>query len=323
MKLTNTSALSGNTILQNQHHTLAEESANKKNSHALTINAGRLSDAFDPIARKKQQAQNQAMKIVGDAFAGEREIDADFEERREKIRSLTDEIGINRTAIKQIEETRESLKEKFGIADDSQEQKDLELLAKAEEASFPGSETRLTDDEYMRPDELKAKELTEYQEQSLALKKDEKSYYLAINNAESEIKEENVVISQTQIERLKSNAIGKATNQAEAVLDAASDEIIGMLFEEGKEHIDEEQEEKREQAEEAAEEKKKLEETLEARKEEKEEQEAFTEEIIDAVNQISTGTGDVSQAQAEIKDMINRLKLIEDDVKGAAVDTGI
>lgn len=100
------------------------------------------------------------------------------------------------------------------------------------------------------------------------------------------------MISQTQIERLKSNPIGKATDQADAVLDAASDEIIGMLFEEGKEHIDEEQE-------------------------------AFTEEIIDAVNQMSTGAGDISQAQAEIKDIINRLKLIEDDVKGAAVDTGI
>ena len=62
---------------------------------------------------------------------------------------------------------------------------------------------------------------------------------------------------------------------------AASDEIMGMLIAEGKDHIDEKQEEEKKTAEEAADKKKELEEKLQARKDEKNEQEELTKNIVD------------------------------------------
>ena len=44
---------------------------------------------------------------------------------------------------------------------------------------------------------------------------------------------------------------------------------------------------------------------------------------MEAANKQAGGADSVAQAQKEIKDMMNKLKLIEDDVKGAAVDQGI
>ena len=55
----------------------------------------------------------------------------------------------------------------------------------------------------------------------------------------------------------------------------------------------------------------------------KNEQEELTKNIVEAANKQAGGTDSVVQAQQEIKDMMNKLKLVEDDVKGAAVDQGI
>lgn len=117
--------------------------------------------------------------------------------------------------------------------------------------------------------------------------------------------------------------MGAAFEQADAVMGAASDEIMGMLIAEGKDHIDEKQEEEKKTAEEAADKKKELEEKLQARKDEKKEQEELTKNIVEAASKQAGGTDSVVQAQQEIKDMMNKLKLVEDDVKGAAVDQGI
>lgn len=58
-----------------------------------------------------------------------------------------------------------------------------------------------------------------------------------------------------------------AQKKAEAVMEAAGKEILGMLIEEGKDHVDEEQEEKKEEVEEKAEEKAEQEEKIEERQE--------------------------------------------------------
>lgn len=273
--------------------------------------------------QKKAQVRKKAMKIIGDAFAGESKIDDDMANRREKIRSLTGEIGDSTKAISDIEASRAALQDKFGVSSDSREQKDLELLAKGVETGFSGSDVRLTKEEEEQIAKIKAAGLTEYQQQSLALKKSEESYVNELADARNEIQTENAVIRQTKIERLKSNSMGAAFEQADAVMGAASDEIMGMLIAEGKDHIDEKQEEEKKTAEEAADKKKELEEKLQARKDEKNEQEELTKNIVEAANKQAGGTDSVVQAQQEIKDMMNKLKLVEDDVKGAAVDQGI
>ncbi len=53
------------------------------------------------------------------------------------------------------------------------------------------------------------------------------------------------------------------------------------------------------------------------------EQEQLPRDIVEAAQKLNGGADNVAQAQQEIKDMMNKLKLVEDDVKGAAVDQGI
>lgn len=105
----------------------------------------------------------------------------------------------------------------------------------------------------------------------------------------------------------------KAQDAAEDVLEAASDEILGMLMEEAKDHIDEEQEKREEQAEKIAEKKEEQEEQLEKSKEQNDE----LEEVTEAIREASEDGADV---QKELDDILNKLKLLKEDLKGAKVD---
>lgn len=66
--------------------------------------------------------------------------------------------------------------------------------------------------------------------------------------ADEEIKKENYIISATELERLKSHAMTDSKKQADDIMDKASEEIVKMLLNEAKEHIDKVAEEKKEEA---------------------------------------------------------------------------
>ena len=196
--------------VQNRRHSVSDGKNGKAKNGGKSIDARSMASVTDPIAAKKAQVRKKAMKIIGDAFAGESKIDDDMANRREKIRSLTGEIGDSAKAISDIEASRAALQDKFGVSSDSQEQKDLELLAKGVETGFSGSDVRLTKEEEEQIAKIKAAGLTEYQQQSLALKKSEESYVNELADARNKIQTENAVIRQTKIERLKSNSMGAA-----------------------------------------------------------------------------------------------------------------
>ena len=264
----------GDNTIQSRH--AAESATGQKTSGSRkSIDARGITATTDVIAAKKARAQKKAMKIIGDAFAGESKIDDDMSARREKVSSLTKDIAEKKQSIKDLEDTKASLLEQ-GYDENSDEVMGL------------------------------SESIQEYNKQAM--------------DAENERMTENAVIRQTKIERLKSNPMGEALDQADAVMEAASDEIMGMLIAEGRDHIDEKQEEEKKKAEEAAEKKQELEEKLEARKEDRKEQEQLTQDIVEAAQKLNGGTDSVAQAQQEIKDMMAKLKLVEDDVKGAAVD---
>lgn len=266
----------GDNTIQSRH---AAEKDAKQKKNGKSIDARGMTAVTDPIAAKKAQAQKKAMKILGDAFAGESKIDDDMSARREKVKSLTQELADRKQQIKDLEDTKASLLEQ-GYDENSDEVRQL------------------------------SEGISEYNKQAM--------------DAENALTAENAVIRQTKIERLKSNPMGEARDQADAVIDAANDEIMGMLIDEGREHIDEKQEEEKKKAEAAEEKKQELEEKLEARKEDRKEQEKLTQDIVEASQELNGGSTDsVTQAQQEIRDMMNRLKLVEDDVKGAAVDQGV
>ena len=302
----------------------SEAEKNELNQNQSKMIDGKaFSAAFDPIAAKREEAKKSAMKLVGDAFAGEKQIDNDLSTRREKINALEQDMSNANKSIKEIEDGRAELREKYGVASDSQDEQELKLLEKGVKAEIPGSDVRLTEDEKQRIAELKANGLSEYQQRSLEMLESESTYIAAVNEAKQEIEVENQIISATKIERLKSHAMIDATKQAEAIMDEANKEIVGMLVDEAKEHIDKKAQETKEQAEAQKEKEEELQERIDATKEKKKENEELTEDILEGVADAASNASDVNAAQQEIKDMMNKMSLIEDDIKGAAVDKNV
>lgn len=272
MKVHNTAIFMGDMTRDERHGNIRSE----KGRNSGNIYAGNLNKNFDPIAQKKKEARKQAMKIITDAWDGDRKIDSDMEERKSRIAQLRSDLKQARADSSDIKEMRAGLRESYGVAEDSQEEKDM----KEEEAYY------------------------------------EKQAY----DIEKQIETENAIIRGTKLERLKKDPMVKAGKQAEEVMDAASKEIIGMLMDEAKAHIDEEMEEKKEAAKEKAEKEKEQEEKLEAIKEKKKQQEELTEEIIESTEQMAEMSSTQSDVLQEVKDLVNKMKLLEEDIKGAAVD---
>ena len=153
----------------------------------------------------------------------------------------------------------------------------------------------------------------EMTEEMLAEKREAmQQYQKKLDALDTEMESLHRALHDTEQGRLEKSPMREAQEMADEILEAASQEIIGMVWEEAKDHIDEEQEKREEQAEKAAEKKEELEEKLEKAKEDREEAEELAEAIKEA-----TSMDDVKR---EINDMLDKMKLIEEDIKGAKVD---
>lgn len=285
-----------------------------------SVNANELNIRFDPIAAKREEAKKKAMDIIGKAFANESKIDDDLNKRRRHIRELSDENALATKEIKEYEDMRLDLRDRYGIDPDSQEEKDLRLLEKEIDSLRPDSKINLTEDDYKELKRIKEAGLSEYQERSLEIRSYEGPAKETIYQNKLEIQTENAIITAVELERLKSHALLDAQKQAEDILDDASKEIMGMLADEAKEHIDDELEEKIEDSKEKAEEKKELEERIEKVRDDKKEREKISEDILESVAEMIKTSSELNDAKQEIKDMMSKMKLIEEDIKGAAVD---
>lgn len=284
--------------------------------------AGDLNGIQDNILMKKQQAQKQALKVVTDTWSGDKKIDDDVRERRERIRSLREEVGNAQKELNEIVGQREVLRERYGVDADSEEQKDLELLLKSREARR-NPQVSLTKEERERFAEIEGQERTEYQNRVLELDSFGDYHRKIISEAKQQIEIENNIIRETKKERLKKDPMLKAQKQADAIKEAADKEILGMLIDEGKEHVDKEQEEKKEQAAEAKEKKEEQEELLAKRKDERKEAEKRAEALAESLPMEELLDLDQTQGeiQKEIQNIVDKMKLIAEDIKGAAVDT--
>lgn len=300
-----------------------EQSDSAKNSNRKSVDVSGLHEKFDPIAAKREEAKKKAMKIVGDAFSNEMKMDDNLNSIREKMKSLQKDKNDASQAIAELEDGRAALRDLYSVDGNSQEEKDLQLLEKEVRSKFPGSDVNLSKEDKEAISKIKENGLSEYQQRSLEMLGNESPYMTTVFEAESGIAVENQIINATALERLKSNPMADARNQANLVMEEASKEIVGTLFAEAKDHIDEEAKDKEEKAKAEKEKQAELEAQIDASKEAKKEDEKVTEDILDGVQEASATVTDVNAAQQEIKDMMNKMKLIEDDIKGAAVDTSV
>lgn len=262
---------------------LTTEGAGKKQENRKTVFAGDLNTQGgtlqDRIDQKKKEAQKQALKVVGDAFGGDKALDEDMENRRQNIKDL-------------VEDRKRLAEEKAAVETRSEDLEKAYAAGEISPADYELEKADLREEQKVREEEL--------------------------GDNLNQIMQEDSIIRATRKERLKHHAMVDAQEQAEDIMDAARDEIVGMVIDEGKDHIDEETEKREEQAEEIKEEKEEREEFIEEQKEHRKEQEELLEEMpVEEMISLDRIQSDVKQ---EVQNILDKMKLIAEDIKGAVVD---
>ena len=277
-----------------------------------SLYAGRLGleRTDDMIAQRKAKAQQKAMKIVGDVWAGDKAIDQDQRVRRESIKKMAMENKAARDTLSYLQEQQDSLRKKHNMSEESKEEQDLQILLRVERGEVSSQLLK-------KAAQIREGGLSEYQEQQLALEQ-EKEYYLdIIDNNNRKILQENAVIRQVALERLKKDPMVEAQKQAEEIMENAGQEILDMIFEDARDRVDEENEERQEQAQKLEQEKQEQEKTL---RKEKEQEELAENMPLEEILILDSKQDDI---QREIRSMLDKMKLAVEDIKGAMVDQNI
>lgn len=313
-----------------------------------SIYAGNLNMGQDSILARKKRAQRQAMKMITDVFKSDLKTDEEQKNRQQHIEELKKENADARAQLKDIEDMQNNLMEEYGVTKDSQEQKDLEIIRKVMNATDPAARKNLSEEEVTRYAQIQEAGFTDYQKKALALDEDAKDITARIADNKKSIGREEEEYKDTKMQLLKKSPMVGAKKQAEELLEAARKEMIGALYNESKEYIDEkaekakeEQKEKKEQKaeeekKEALQEVKKLEkemllemakENSQSRavsltaKEKARNQSALQDQMNEAaVSDIYKDVTQSTELDQEMKDLLEKMRLLQEDLKGAAVD---
>ena len=296
------------------------------------------------VQQRQGLARKQALKVVSDAFGGEKKLDAQMQGIKDEIKRLQDVINEKTADTMENDAKLKELQERYGIDPDSEESKELSKLA----FKMNNSKDGLSDEEKSK--------MSEYQQQALYYVAKNQQNALDIDQAKAQQAGNVQGYADMKRERAKSQDMLKAQDAAEEIMDAANGEAIALLTQEAVEHVDEEQKEREEEAKEAAE-MNKEEKKEEAKKLEKE---AMRQEMIENIKQHaaetqrtsadtkraiarreraeadSIGAGDAQRTiisegasmedtqnavNSEITNILNKLSLLSNDVKGSTVDS--
>lgn len=260
-----------------------KKSDDKNGKELKSISASDLTlQGQDEAVIKKLQARKQAMKIVMDQFSRDDETDMKVKELSERNKELDGNILNSMNEIDKIEENRNTAAEAYGI--------DLETYKKGTNEEF---------DNTMR----------DLDEQKGAL--DNK-----INEYKKEMYENSAYIDSVSKARLKGAPMLDAQKTAEKITDSASKEIIGILINDAKDHVDDEIEKKEEEAE-----------KIKEKQEEQEEAKNNTSSAVSQKDPAADSLGNIKKAdtiqkklEEEINNMINNKKILEEDLKGIVLD---
>lgn len=310
MKLQNNITIfSGDTRNNVQAEWTNKDVTDSYDKKSRTIYAGNFLKEFplrEKIQQKRAEVQQRAMKIVQDAWDADRQLDDEIKVREEESKKLREDNQAELENLKDVNRRSEELREAFGVDKDSEEQQELE---------------RMIQDRKSGKISLSEKEPTEYQRRALALDEEAARYrsHLAANNGK--ILENSEVTKAIRKERLKSHTMVDAQAEAEDVMESLTDEIVGLVTEEAKEHLDEEQEKREEQAEKIEEKKKEQEEIQEKRDEKEKELEKLIEEM--PVEEMTNLQQTMDEVKQQIQKVLNEANLAAEDVKGAKVDASV
>lgn len=257
-----------------------EDKASKNTKAAKgTFFAGDFGAKTDKVEQKRKQAREKAMKVITDTFNGAMKVDADIDAERQRAAELTEEMGNAGKELKKLEDMKAELREAMGL-DEESAKKNPEYMARADEIDRDGD-----------------------------------VYREIIDKSENELIKSNLTVEAMKVEKLKSAPMIEAQETADDIMEEAGKEIVGMLLDDAKEHVEEEQEKEWEEAKKKAEEEQKKQEKLEEKKEEQ----RITEEQLDMIKD----SNDIAEVQKKIKSIMSEMNVSIEDIKGAIVDKSV
>lgn len=309
---------SDNSNLQNRLMQADKEQEYRTKIEKKSVDARELNLQQDTVLSKQIQAQKKALKHIINAFGVEQGISDSINEHIKKAEELTEEANMNLSESKRLERLKSDLKKSYDIADDSMEQKDLELLEKQERIERRESNEELSVEEKKRLSEMGP--LTEYQTAAFEYEKAILEFNSRAKDAIDSAINKNRVAEKLKIEQGKLYVQVDAQKAADDIMEQASKEILGMILDEGKDLVDDKIEENKEEVEKRAE--------KEAEKERVKEKNEPTKEAVIGQNvsqlgNIAEADGVINKVQEELRNMVAKQKMLEEDVKGLEVDQQI
>ena len=306
-------------------NTVSNNSSDQKERKTFFAGNANISANESLITAKRKQAQRQAMKLVNDAWEKDNKKADSIKNMEDKISANKESIKETNSKLKDLEERKESLREEYGIAGDSDEQKDLLLLEKYQDRKNGLKTDPFTKEEISRLKELQNIPRTEYQNKVLEVNEISADLKMDIVKKSNENIGLGESILEANTDLTASQNMQNAKLASDKIMEALSDEIKSLILNEAKEHIEEKMAEEKEKAEKLEEEKDEKEEKLEETKEKRKEQEALIEADIEAsrLEQKIKVEGDYSgndSLQKDIKKIIQDNNLLDDDLKGIKID---
>ena len=203
----------------------AQKAAEKKGHQNVvkSVNAGgflRKNDTQSQIEARRNNAKKQALKVVSDAWKSDNKSADSIADMEGLKQSKVSEMNEIRAKMKDIENTKKSLQEEYGVADGSQEQKDLELLEKYQNNMNGSSYDQFSDEELSRLKELQNAPLTEYQKKVLNLNSMKGQVSVEADRKQFEVNALTASISDATLEQLKSRDMEKASDAADEIMDS-------------------------------------------------------------------------------------------------------
>lgn len=291
------------------------------------------------------KSQRKALKVIVDQFANDKKTDDRIESGNSRVKEIEADITDIRSELARSKESREKLKEDYGITEDSTEEKNLPLLEKQRQSLKKNSKVKLTEEEKAAIEKMGPQ--TEYQDAILSLNGIDEEYNRRLKEANALRQYEADTVKEIKKALLKVHPMVDASSQAEDIKKEANDKVIDTLVNETKESTDEKFDKIKEDAQKAAEEKAAEEKAAAEKEAEKAAEKAAVEKAaeesagsaggntaennsqenaqadIGAVTAIQQGASEQKQFQAEVKTMVAKQLLCEDDTKGIVVDDSI
>ncbi len=293
-----------------------------------TIDARELKvgDRAGLIDAKRENARNKAMKLISDAWGHDEEATKMREKLGELKKEAFAEYADWKGKVEYADVQKAELKEKYGITNDSAEQKDLELLTKYQNNMMGVSQDEFSEEEIERLKELQTAELTDYQKEAISINRQQALAKQEMRTAESKLISLTQNIKDAKVDQLKSQDMLNAVNAAEDIMEAANKEIKGLLIQDGIDEVNEKAEETAEQIKENAERREEQEERIEEAKEERKEQEEIIENSVEKdrldmnVKASANTDAQVKDAQIRIQKIMDENNMINEDIKGIKID---